>query len=579
MKFIQIVLIGIILISFALVGAPIKYNCKELNIAIILAGIILVAYRIIKRKKIDIEKIDILTLMFYMSPIIPLVFGKYVNLDEMLMAIIRNISLFVVYLISKEMIKEKYENINIITSTIIIGGIVLVIFGIDEMTSKYVLKYIEAVNIPNVINHEHRMFSTIGYANSFAIIMAVEIMICLYKLKLKKEIYSGLIFIFLSSLLLTYSRSVVAIFAAVLIIYLIYERKSKIYSAYILLVNVILACIYMKLYEKFVFLNNYILIWAILFIGVFISVSIAKIISNRYERITRIKEKTYIKIAIGMVLITVITYFVGKVLVVPLQMFENEDASIIEVRRDILKVEKNKEYIFTFDIEAKARTSKNENYSITITEEDKYYDIINVHELNFDTFRGKKELKFISSNQVVKMVVHFNSKEKVEQMGLKINSLDINGKKFPLNYLYLPPRLVERIQSFDLNQRSWQERLTFYKDSLKIIKNNLLFGTGVNGWIYNLEKVRSYYYQAIEVHSYLLQIFIENGIFSAILWIVMVGYASIEIIKKRKKIDELDIGFIVLTLHSLIDFNLSFYVIMIIWILLYSIVITSKGIE
>ena len=163
MKISKLMIVLAIIMSFMLIGAPIKYNCKWLNIAIIIIGIILAIYKIlIKKEKVKIEKIDIIMFIFYITPVIPLIAGTCSNIEQTVIALIRNISLFTIYFEIKEILKEKIENENIITSVILIGGIILVIFGIDEMTTRFVEKYINLVGLPNVLNYEHRMFSTLG---------------------------------------------------------------------------------------------------------------------------------------------------------------------------------------------------------------------------------------------------------------------------------------------------------------------------------------------------------------------------------------------------------------------------------
>lgn len=127
--------------------------------------------------------------------------------------------------------------------------------------------------------------------------------------------------------------------------------------------------------------------------------------------------------------------------------------------------------------------------------------------------------------------------------------------------------------------KSLTERFTMYKDSLKIIKNNILLGTGGRGWLYNYKDVRSYDYTVSEIHSYILQLIIDNGIFAGMLWLIIVIYALVQILKrvKNNNIRATDFAFILLTLHSLLDFDLSFYVILVIWYILYSIVIKKEN--
>ena len=242
----KIILTIAIVISFILVGAPIKYNCLELNIGIILIGTIYVIHKIlIKKEKIKIQKIDIIILIFYVSPIIPLIFNTYNSLEETMISLVRNISLFNLYIISKQILENKNEQY--LLNGILIGGIILSILGIDERAGGLIYKHLEVIGIPFVTNIESRMFSSLGYANSFAIIMATEILICCYKIqitknKIPKVIYCIMIGLFAICLILSYSRTVIAMLAIMILAYVIFIKKKKIYLK-ISIATIIVICI------------------------------------------------------------------------------------------------------------------------------------------------------------------------------------------------------------------------------------------------------------------------------------------------------------------------------------------------
>lgn len=568
----KIVITIILLISVVLIGTPIKYNCLGLNLAIILIGTVLIIHKLfIKKEKILVNKIDIAVLVLYTSTIIPLIFNTYYSLEETLISLVRNISLFNIYLIAKQFINKKEENANFLTNVIIASGIILVILGIDEITAKILYSHVDIINIPIIINIEHRMYSTFGYANTFAIVMAVEVFLCFSKINTKKYWISGLIYAYLLGLWLSYSRSVLAMFLAIFLIFILCNKNNRIYNIYILIENLILVCLYAKIFETFLNKEQYILIWISAFGAVAISIAIAKLISNKYEKVTNIKGKTYIILTVLAFLFVIIIFIIGVHLEKPLTIFK-EGQDNRTVRRDIRNVEANKEYCFIFDIEAESKLLKAENYVIEIVEENKYYDTIENHAISFNNYTGKKEIKFTTTNETVKMVIYFKNTKQIAQKGLVIKSLTINDKNKTLDYLYIPVRLVEKLESFIHNDKSVWERLTYYKDSLEIIKDNFLTGTGGRGWFYSYEAVQSYIYGAVEVHSWPLQIFIENGIVSILSFIIVLVYLTIKILKQRKSMTAVAFALILLTLHSIIDFNMSFYCVMLIWVILFAIV-------
>jgi hypothetical protein len=138
-------------------------------------------------------------------------------------------------------------------------------------------------------------------------------------------------------------------------------------------------------------------------------------------------------------------------------------------------------------------------------------------------------------------------------------------------------QLVEKIESFSLKDRSVTERLVFVKDGIKITQNNILLGNGGKGWLYNYKDVQSYNYSSTEVHNYFLQIFIDNGIIAPLIWLGLMAYALIKIFKRRNKINEIDMAFILLSIHSLMDFDLSFYCMMVLWIILFVLVVKDDN--
>lgn len=569
MKGLKIILSIIIILTFILVGTPIKYNCLELNLAIILIGTAFGTYKIfIKKEKVIEKKIDWIVLMFYFAPLIPIIFRTCNSIEETLIALIRNVSLFNIYFIAKELILKDNKKGDLIVNILIAGGVLLALLGIDERLSNIIYQYARYIGIPAITNIESRMYSTLGYANSFAIIMAIEIMLSYNKLKNNKVLYSGLIYLFLLGMLLSYSRSVIAMFIIIFIIYIASVKRKRIYLIYNFLQNIIITLASMKIFEFFREKNQYILAWISIIFFAILSILIANMIRKKYKRICKIKLKTYIKTAVFSIILIISIFFIGKQMDIPIHVFENGRINR-QVKYKLYNIEE-KEYIFKFDIDAMViEDTAYKPYTIVINEENKYYDTIESHSITFGQFKGIKEIKFKPSNETVEIAIYINSNFPRYQNSLTIKSLYINNEKFALKYAYLPRQLVERIESFNLNNKSLWERFVFSKDALKIVKENIFFGLGAKGWQYNYEEIQSYQYSTTEVHNFALQVFIENGIIGFSLLVMIILYVIIKILKE-KKINEIDFAFIILTLHSIVDFDLSFYVIMVIWILLFT---------
>lgn len=578
MKLLKIFLILLIFVSFILVGSPILYNCLELNLITIVFGIVFFIYKkFVKKEKSVIEKIDIIILLFFISPVISLIFDTYVSLNDTIVLLVKNISLFNIYLVLNN-ITDNNKN-EFFLKTLIAGGAFLALVGIEGLSSNLQVKIYKFLNIPNIFNIENRMYSTLGYANSFAILMSVMMFVSLEKCSKKNEIYSGFVWLFCSTLLLSYSRSVLIFSIILFLIYvIIVNKKEKIYKLYVFLINGVLSLIYLKIFNEFLAKELYYFLWCFTALFFCISILIIKAISKKYDIIMKIKMKTYVIIAGIGLLIVLMVYFVGLLFDKPLTIFFSQNETS-EVKYKVSNIIPNTKYVFTFDIDAKSKLENKENYIIRVEEENKYLDTIQVHEIKINSYKGKKQIEFVSSNETVEIAITFNTAYAKFQEGLKINSLKINDEKYVLDYVYLPVNLVKRIESISLNQKSLWERTVFWKDGLKIIKNNPLFGFGGNGWKYNYESVQSYVYSTSEVHSHFLQIWIDSGIVGIVLYIIINIYVvCCLIIKlKNKNINLIDFAFILLVLHSIIDFDMSFYVIMVVWVVLLNITTLNKN--
>lgn len=574
---INIAITIVVLISFILVGSPIKDNMIIVNEFIIVLGIIFGVYKLIKKETILIGKIDVIVLLFFVSPIIPILFNSYDNLEDTLFLLLRNISLFNIYILIKGHMLKLEKGQEKVTNILLIGLTILTFLGFDELLDKTLFRYMRYLGIPNIINYEGRMFSTLGYANSFAILMGIGIFLCFNKINNNNKLqFSSLLYVFVMALLLTYSRSVLIIFILVFGVYIIFS-KERIYSVILLAINLILALIGMKIFNLFLQSEYYLFSWLSIIGLSGIVWIISKELINYKTILAKVKIKTCIYIVLVIVGVVIVGYIIGLQLVTPLRLFikgQNSDF----VRYKLYDIENKEEYIFDFDILAKTLGGKDNIYTIEITEENKYYDTIATHAISFGEFEGNKQIKFKTKEETIAIVIFFKSNSETLQNGLTINKLKINGDKKALNYVYLPLPLVERIESFNLRNKSIWERLVYFKDALKIIEKKPLTGNGANGWRYNYEAVQNYVYSASESHSYILGIVIDSGLLAGILFVAIIVYVIYKIVK-RKKVSEIDMAFMLLNIHSMVDFNMSFYVISLIWISLLATLVTDGNNE
>lgn len=595
MKIFKCSIIAILLIATILIGSPISFNCTELCIIIILFGIIFSIYKFfIKKQKILNDKLDILVLLFCLTPIIPIIFNTYISLSDSITSLIKYISCFALYIIIKNLVQyNEYKttqsdknNIiktdkaykNTIINTIIFSAVILSILGIDYMTTRIFPDILESIGLPYIVNIENRMFASLGYANSFAIILAISVMLILHRINsrtinekniLKIDlVYSGVLFLNLSCIILSYSRTVLLMLAITILVYLIInkEKKKSIYTIYLLGINGALSLIYTMMW-------NFESAWLMTSLMFIIASFALELIDRIYNKIEKITKKTYTVIITVCIIGIVLFVAVGINLTRPLTIFGANSSSGM-VKYKIQNIEPNTNYSLKFDINAKSTLNNIENYKITVSEENKYYDKVEDHKITFNNFEGIKEINFKTSSETIELAIYIESEYKIAQLGLTINSLTINSKEHPLNYLYLPVSIVDKIKDINLKDKSVWERGTYYKDALKIINNNWATGLGANVWRYKYIEVQEYNYSATEVHSFPIQILLENGIISVILLgiiIILIIVRLIKDIKAEKNNVGIFLALILLILHSFVDFDMSFYYIMMLFFVLLAI--------
>ncbi len=72
--------------------------------------------------------------------------------------------------------------------------------------------------------------------------------------------------------------------------------------------------------------------------------------------------------------------------------------------------------------------------------------------------------------------------------------------------------LIEKLSSYQIHQLSVVQRFIFWKDGLKIVQLNPLFGSGGGAWQAMFMKVESYPYYSTRVHSFFIDVLMEVGI-------------------------------------------------------------------
>ena len=556
-----------------LVGNPINNNTIIINIIVIITAIIWIIWKKIPRKeKILKNKIDKFICILCFSTLIPVIFNTYTTLTGAINYIIKYITLFLIYIIIKDLCKNNKKLIQYIINITIIMAIILTVIGIDKMTTNVLLPFTKAINSSQIEYEEIRMDSLFSYANSFAITISFALILAIGEYlknnnKIKKYLLSSTIFILETAVILSFSRIVFIFLILILIIYLIALKKKEQILEVIKLITIsgITALIYSTLYMKFLALGKYSYIWILLPVFATISSTIILLTQKLDKYILKIKIKNLILAIITITISVILIIAIGLNLEKPLTMF-NSRTSSKEITKELYRVKSNEEYNFNFDIKAKTPFNKIETFKISILEKNKYFDNIKQTDIEFGNYEGNKEINIRTDEDTTEIFIIFSTKITEDDMYLIVKSLTINGKKEILNYQYLPSNLVNKIKNINLNTKSAWERGVFITDGIKLIKDNWVFGIGGDGWKYRQVQVQNYLYGAKEVHCYPVQIFLEFGIIGFLAFIAIIYYYtknSLKYLKENKEKDNVEIKTILLAillvfLHSLLDFDMSF---------------------
>lgn len=130
----------------------------------------------------------------------------------------------------------------------------------------------------------------------------------------------------------------------------------------------------------------------------------------------------------------------------------------------------------------------------------------------------------------------------------------------------VPPNILVRLQTINLGDRNVIARIEFNKDALSLIKEHFLLGIGGGGWIALYQSVQDHYYIARTVHNHYFQIFVEAGILGFVSFLGLMLLSLYNYIKSvfmgttsnRIIVSGLAVSFLALSVHSAMDFNLTY---------------------
>lgn len=495
-----------------------------------------------------------------------LTFFYGVNKRSSLMEFAKYASYMSVFFISRDMGREEKKIYSII-DFIILGGTIVSIIGIGAMigTWEYTDAYMGT-----------RLASTFQYPNTLAAYASALYFLTMGRAiieenKVKMGIYGGILTIFFSTLIFTSSRGMWLLFPLILLAYfIIVEKKEKVkmffYSLFNLIIGVPFSFIFLKYIE-----SSEAKLWGLYLMGIIVSIAIFYLLALGNKLINRVSLKLVFAI-IGIMVIAVVGlgyYAINTTVALDLEN-QTSEPKTSSIARSYKSVFPNTEYIL--NVKGMAENNEEKAYAgraVIYSTNDKgnnthigTYNIVESGsydmEYQFNTLEDTSSIKIYLQNRLENTSITF------EEVKI-IDTVTNDSNTIPLKYKYIPEGIVSRVMSIDITDNSSQARIIFSKDALKLAKENVILGSGGDGWATNYKTIQSYPYWSKHVHNHFLQLLVEVGLLGLVLFfgfLLSILYAYIKYKREKEKAngilaDTLLIGALSILGHAMIDFDLS----------------------
>ena len=210
-----VIIICLILYGYSIfIGSPIKDNTSFINILVLITFSIYLLTNLLKIKnyKLIKNKLDIFIILLVLSSYIALIFRNYSNLEATIEYIIKYTAILRMYIMIRDIVIKDKKYINYILITFMISSISIFILGLDNITYNIGQEFLNLTGNVEVQNPDKRFNSIFGYANTTAIYMLAISILATGKYltaqsKKEKIFYNSIIFINLTAIIISYSRT------------------------------------------------------------------------------------------------------------------------------------------------------------------------------------------------------------------------------------------------------------------------------------------------------------------------------------------------------------------------------------
>lgn len=597
-KIVNVLIVLVLIISNCMVGSPLRYNIEYGCIIINIIAIFYLAIIVYKKEKIGFNIIDLIVILFAFTTFIPLFAKSYMRLSDTVEYIIRYLSALNMYFIVKYYLKQDRKRIDVIVNIIILMTVIVILFGIDMMTFKAFNVVYEFIKIPKMTSEsKERIVSLFKYANTFCVYSGIGLFITINEYldkknnreqekkgsnekwhKIRRTLYTNAVFMQLFAIMATFSRLGWIIILGLLFLNFICLKGKRKQFIRLIIFSGINAFVFFCVFNKELNGGSNIIIYLLLVIQNIIQF----VMFYKSDIIYKVYEKTNKKLAIISVF-SIIGIIVGILYISApneLVLFNSESNPKSYKRQNIL-VDGDK--IYNLQIDMKAESNQKDNFKIEVRQYNDMDDIISQEDYQIDKLDRVVNFSTRTEKQTKMLELVFKSVKQNSKTKMIIRSVKLNDKEIKVYYKLIPITLINRIERIKLDAASVNTRGAYFDAAVKLIKENPICGYGGNAWKY--QDFDDITLMSVAEHSYPLQLCIQNGVMALVFYIVLVVFVfvkGIQIYKNNEKYST-ELGFwiaiLLIMLHSILDFDMYFQIIILDMFIALGILNDNKVIE
>lgn len=575
----DIIICLLLFISSIYKGAFYKADFLFPNVVISIVGLIYLVYKIIKeimskkdfrpRSKIKLL-LDFCMLALPFMYLLPIIFKTYVSLPDSIYEMFRYVNMTTIYFIARNS-----KNQSVYFNVFVLISVIQMILGIDQMTTRSFEGFLNDLSTGYLPDTE-RLSGTLQYANITGIVIGIGV-ICAFnkiaeiltqenKIKYIKLLVSIFVILLgISCVVLTESRIATVTILGLLLLdglfnYICITKKTGAFKIVLTVYSFMCSGIVEKHLSSHSSLKIYtcILLCSLVFIIVYIALNIIyRVLESKIKRIENsIKKKKTINVFSFIFMMTILS----MIIVIPKNIVIENSGEVATFSKSIYQFKEGKNRV-QFETDSLKEDTR---FTVNINALGDDYIVRNLGTYNYyDNASGEFKVDIDIPEKTRKLVIDIE----VQKGKLEFKNFKLNNKKEKLSYLFVPNEITDKLQDTFYGVYGDELRVTYARDTFKLLKNSPVIGVGGEGFKHTYGSVQETGYISSESHSAILQSLVEVGIIGTLVLIGIITIALVIVIKmliliKKMKLKDknntIQIIWIYIALLSVVIFDLAF---------------------